>query len=471
MSADVAPPRRADLPETGTPAHLMGVGGAGMRGLALLLAEAGYPVTGCDRSDPGELEELAGWGVEVREGHDAAHLEGIGLLIRSAAVPEDHPEVEAARGREIPVWTRAAALGALVNDRTLVGVAGAHGKTTITAMAALACEAAGLDPSAAVGGRVPRWPGHARAGDGELAIVEADEYDRSFLQLDPHLALVSAVEEEHLESYGTMDELRAAYWLFAGRAASRLGVVVCADDPGARALGNRVEGALSYGFSAAADYRVERLPGTGETPAGSLARLTGPDGRLEFELSAPGGHNLQNAAGALTAALRVGADPSSLARALVGFEGVDRRFQRLADREGIAVVDDYAHHPSEVRAAVAAARSLFPGRRLVAVFQPHLFSRTERFAEEFAAALEEADEALVLPIFPAREEPIPGVTSELIVRTPGSSARLAEPGEATEAVASALGGPPAVFLFLGAGDITDLARQAGSEVDRDAVGA
>lgn len=468
-------PRSADLPAPGSEVHLMGAAGAGMRALAVLLAGAGYRVSGCDRSG-GPVDEITRTGGRLHGGHGASHAEGPALLVRSSAVPEDHPEVLAARRLGVPVWRRARALAALVNDRTLAAVSGTHGKTTITAMTALATQAAGLDPTAAVGGRLPTWGSNARSGAGTVAIVEADEFDRSFLELDPDLAVVSAVEEEHLESYGSVEALEAAYRTFAGRASSRLGVLCCADEPGARALSIALRGSATYGFTAGADYRLEPVKGTSpESGAGPRrAVLHAPEGDVPFRLAAPGAHNLQNAGAALAAALRLGADPADLEDALADFAGVARRLQRLTDTDRVIVVDDYAHHPTELAASMAAARQVAPGARLVAVFQPHLYSRTRRFAAEFAAALSGgADLAFVLPIYGAREAPIEGVDASLIVQAAAvAPVSDAAPVEATssEAVldivrAAAAGqSPRTLFLFMGAGDVTELAHACAAAI-------
>ncbi len=433
-----------------------------MRGLAVLLSDAGWEVSGCDASADAEAPEIERAGGRLEAGHDPAHVEGADLVVRSSAVPEDHPEVEAARSAGATVLRRARALGALLNDRELAAVSGTHGKTTVTAMAALAASAAGLDPTGVVGGVVPAWEGHAVAGDGP-AVAEADEYDGSFLELDPRLALVTAVEPEHLESYGGREALEEAFRVFAGRAVGRSGVLVCADDPGARAVGDAVGEARSYGLSATAAYRIRRT-------TGDQVRLEAPEGAVETALPAPGDHNLQNAAGGLALALRLGADPAGLEDALAGFVGVERRMQELADEAGTAVVDDYAHHPTEVRAALAAARRAYPDRRLVAVFQPHLYTRTRRFATEFAEALEGADRAIVLPIYPSREEPIPGVDAEMVTDA-GTGLDRVDADEALERVRSAAREGPTVVLFLGAGDVTRLAHRAAGEVTGRAVGA
>ena len=469
-------PRRSDLPPPGAHVHLIGVAGAGMRGLGVLLLDAGYRLSGCDQAGAAELDELTERGAVLSAGHAAAHVEGADLVIFSSAVPADHPELLAAAEVGVPVMKRARALAALLNERRLAAVSGTHGKTTITALAGLACSAAGLDPIVAVGGRVVDWNGYARPGAGEVAVVEADEYDRSFLDLDPSLLLISSVEPEHLDTYGTLEELERAYLVLAERARARDGVLYCADDAGARRIGESVEG-TSYGLAADADCRVEVLAREGSL---QRCRLTLAAGGWDFDLEIPGEHNAQNAAGALAMALRLASANSSgvllegelletgaLASAFKGFRGVDRRLQLLADTAGLALFDDYAHHPTEVEASLSAVRRAFPERRLVAVFQPHLYSRTRAFADEFGEALGAADEALVLPIYPAREDPLPGVTSRLIADASGGGVRLASKEEALEFALTVRG--PIALVFMGAGDVTELAHQAVREIT-DAMG-
>lgn len=451
-------PTRGDLPSRGARVHLVGIGGAGMRGLAVLLADDGYRVTGCDRSAVGDAPDLTGRGVVLQGDHDPDHVGGQDLVVHTSAVGREHPELRRAREAEVPVMKRARATGALVNGRRLAAVSGTHGKTTTTAMTAAALVAAGVDPAALVGGRVPEWNGYARPGRGEVAVVEADEFDRSFLQLDPSLLLVTSVEEEHLDSYGSAEALEEAFRRLAGRASGRDGVLYCADDRGAaRAVGD-VEGAKSYGFAAEADYTAEEPDASGRDGV----RLRWPGGTVSTALGVAGRHNAQNAAGALAAALMLGAEAARLEDALAGHRGVDRRLQVLADGPELAVVDDYAHHPTEVRASLAALRRRYPDRRVAVVFQPHLYSRTRDFAREFAAALAEADAAAVLPIYPSREEPIPGVTSELITGADeGVGLRPADPEEVSDPEwLRELAGSPSVVVFMGAGDVTDMAREA-----------
>ena len=465
-------PRRSDLPPPGAHVHLIGVAGAGMRGLGVLLLDAGYRLSGCDRAGAAALDELTERGAVLSAGHAASHVEGADLVIFSSAVPADHPELRAAAEDGVPVMKRARALAALLNERRLAAVSGTHGKTTITALAGLACSAAGLDPIVAVGGRVVGWNGYARSGAGDVAVVEADEYDRSFLDLDPSLLLISSVEPEHLDTYGTLEELERAYLALGERARARDGVLYCADDAGARRIGGSV-GGTSYGLAADADCRVEVLAQEGSR---QRCRLLLAAGGWDFDLEIPGEHNAQNAAGALAMALRLASASSgsaepleagALAAAFEGFKGVDRRLQLLADMAGLALFDDYAHHPTEVAASLTAVRRAFPERRLVAVFQPHLYSRTRAFADEFGEALGAADEALVLPIYPAREDPLPGVTSRLIADAAAGGVRLASKEEALEFALAARG--PIALVFMGAGDVTELAHQAVRE-RTDAMG-
>jgi UDP-N-acetylmuramate--alanine ligase len=451
--------------------HLLGVAGAGMRGLAEALSAGGWRVSGSDRTPGLARADLEALGVRVVPESDVGAVREAVLVIASAALAPDHPSLVAAAQAEVPVIKRARALGALVNDRRLAAVAGTHGKTTTTTMLALALEAAGRDPLAFTGGRVPEWDGNARIGRGDVAVVEADEFDRSFLELDPRLAIVTSLEPEHMECYGDEATLRLAFMEFARRATGRDGVLVCADDPGAVDLGRVLE-ARTYGFAPEADWRIERV---GSGREASKFRMRGEGMELEFALAVPGEHNARNAAAALAAAVRLGADPATLPDALRSFGGVERRLQTLARREGAVVLDDYAHHPTEVRASLQAVRERWPAARLVVVFQPHLYTRTRAEAPGFAGALAAADIAHVLPIYPAREAPIPGVSSALIVGAAPAGVRESKPDEALQAVRAELGratpGCPVVCVFMGAGDVTELAHRAARELADDALGA
>ncbi|GMR13048.1 MAG: UDP-N-acetylmuramate--L-alanine ligase [Gemmatimonadota bacterium] len=393
--------------------HFMGVGGAGMCALAELVARQGGAVSGCDLKPGPTLDNLRALGLTVHEGHDPSHLADVGSLVVSAAVPAAHPEVQAAKERGIPVMKRAKALGACVNGGRVLAVAGTHGKTSTSAMAAELLRSAGMDPTGIVGGRVAAWGGHLLCGGGDLYVVEADEFDRSFLELEPLVSVVTNVEADHLDTYGTLDGVMEAFRTFVDSVPSEGRIIVCADDHGASRLLPEVgERGFTYGTSAGARMRAVDIRSGSD---GTRFRVV-EDGREagELLLMAPGLHNLRNALGAAAAARYFGVEWRQIRDCLASYAGVGRRFERLGAEDGVDIVDDYAHHPTEIESALAATRELFPDRRLVAVFQPHLYSRTRDFAAEFGRALGAADVAFVTDIFPAREEPIPGVTGELV---------------------------------------------------------
>lgn len=459
------PPDRSQLPAPGSAIYLLGIAGAGMTGLARLLAAEGYAVTGSDLSITPEARRLESHGVRLVAADDTAPVVAAGVVVHTSAAPAAHPLLTAARQAGVPVMKRARAMGALLNDRRLVAIAGTHGKTTVTAMAARVVEAGGLDPVVLVGGRLDAWDGNARVGSG-VAIAEADEYDRSFLELDPSLAVITSVEPEHLECYDSPAHLRASFREFASRAASRDGILACVEGPGTGPVVEGLAGVAGYGLDPAADYRVEVVTrcGTSQT-----CRFSWEAGSFDFELGSPGDHNAQNAGAALAVGLRLGLPHEAMAGALAGFSGVDRRLQRLGDRGGRVILDDYAHHPTEVQVSVAAVRKAWPGRRLAVVFQPHLYSRTRQMAAEFAAALARADEALVLPIYPAREAPIPGVTSALVTEAAEGFVQAGTRTDVPRWVDSLA--PDAVVLFMGAGDITLLAHAVADGEEANGVGA
>src|SRR5881628_1424464 len=434
------------------PIHFMGIAGAGMSGLALLARQQGVAITGCD-TDPSGAADLAALGVEIWRGHDPEHVAGARTVVVTAAVAGDHPELERARALGVPVVRRADALGQAVAGGIVVAVAGTHGKTTTTVMVTEALTAAGRNPTGLAGGRVAAWGGNARIGGDELFVVEADEYDKAFLSLQPTIAVVNNVEADHLECYGSIDALEAAFADFAGRAER---VIVGADDAGADRVALKVEAPVwRVGLGPTADVRIRAVR---LEPSGSRATISLPGGHaVELQLAVPGMHNVRNAAAALGVLHALGADMQAGAQALADFRGVGRRFERLGEARGVAVVDDYAHHPTEVTATLAAARQAFPGRRLVAVFQPHLYSRTALHGESLGKALAATDMVVVAPIYGAREQPLAGVTHHLVVRgaTRAGAATVAVRDRAglTKHVARAVREGDVVFT-LGAGDVT-----------------
>jgi len=439
-------------PADSRPVHFVGIGGAGMSALALIAVRLGVVVSGCD-ADPTGAADLAAMGVRIFQGHDPAHLEGARAVVVTAAVTAGHPELERARELSLPVVPRKEALAALIGDARSVAVAGTHGKTTTTVMATEALTAAGLAPTGIAGGRVSAWGGNARLASDDLFVVEADEFDKAFLTLHPTVAIVNNVEPDHLECYGSLAALEDAFVEFAGRAPT---AIVSADDPGARRVASRLpSGVRRFGFADDAEIRISDVVQRADR---TEARVTW-HGRaaVPLRLKVPGVHNLRNAVAALGTVEALGGNLRVAAESLAEFAGVGRRFERLGEHGGVAVVDDYAHHPSELAATLSAARQAFPSRRLVAVFQPHLYSRTEAHGEAMGAALAEADLVFVTEVYAAREQPIAGVSGRQVAeaaRRAGADARFEPARDAVGRQVFESLQPGDVVLTLGAGDIT-----------------
>jgi UDP-N-acetylmuramate--alanine ligase len=399
-------------PNDTRPVHFMGAAGAGMSALAELLVRRGARVTGCDKSGD-SAADLRKLGISVSEGHDPSHCDGHRALVVTSAVPKSHPELERARALGIPVIRRAEALAeATAGGDKLVAVAGTHGKSTTTVMVTEALKGAGIDATGVVGARVRAWGGNLSPGADRVFVVEADEYDRSFLALDPQVAVVTNIEEDHLDIYKDLADIRATFAKFS--AGSRW-LALCADDHWANLLPSPPTAeVVRYGIESRDARMVARnLRADGGRSTFDVAydgKLLGP-----VSLNVPGKHNVRNALAAISVGIGCwGARLESLAKGLANFRGVERRFERVGDANGVTIIDDYAHHPTEIRATLSAARDAFPGRRIIAAFQPHLFSRTRDFAAEFAAELGAADAVWLAEIYPSREQPIPGVTSALI---------------------------------------------------------
>ena len=436
------------------PIHFVGIAGAGMSALAELFVRRGFAVTGCDTTTAAaaDLERL---GIHVLHGHDPSHVENASEVIVTSAVKRDHPELERARELGITVTRRAEALGRAVSTGQLVGIAGTHGKTTTTVMTTQALAAAGLNPTGIVGGRVGAWNGNLSAGGEAMFVVEADEYDRSFHALAPTVAVVTNMEADHLDIYpGGIDEIRDAFAQFVRGARA---IVLCADDRGATSVPTPSSAeVIRYGI----ESDDARLIATGIESVGTGSRFDCYyDGKKigDVELGVPGMHNVRNALAAVGAGLALGVTLPSMRSGLASFTGVERRFQKIGEARGVVVIDDYAHHPTEIEATLQAARAAFPGKRIVAAFQPHLYSRTRDFYPEFASALARADQVFLCELYPAREQPVEGVTSALIaekMREAGKAPAWEGPRSSVAAAIAERAKENDIVITIGAGDIT-----------------
>ncbi|WP_426766798.1 UDP-N-acetylmuramate--L-alanine ligase [Pseudarthrobacter sp. 1G09] len=431
--------------------HFIGVGGVGMSAVARIMVARGVPVSGSDAKDLPVMRDLAEKGARIAVGYGAGNLGDAQTVVAGSAIRADNPELAAARQAGLPVLHRSEALAATMGEDTVVTIAGTHGKSTTTSMVTVLLQGAGLDPSFAIGANVPSLGVNAAHGTSGIFVAEADESDGSFLNYLPQVAVVTNVEADHLDHYGTAEAVYESFDKFAALLPADGLLVACADDPGARALAERTRQAgntrvLLYGTADDADLKLH------DDGPGSVAVSTA-EGRFDLALQVPGRHNALNAAAAFAVALELGVAPGAAASALASFSGASRRFELKGEARGVRVFDDYAHHPTEVRAALTAARSVAGDHKVHVLFQPHLFSRTREFAREFAEALDLADTALVLDIYPAREDPIPGVTSKLIADHMAGRGRLVSAEDAVAAVADAAADGD-IVLTAGAGDVT-----------------
>ena len=445
------------LPSDQRPLHFVGIGGAGMSALALVALARGIRVSGSDLDVSG-CGDLIARGARVFRGHSFDQVGNARAVVASAAIPPSHVEVRAAETLGIPVVSRKDALAGLIGTSRCIGIAGTHGKTTTTVMTTEAMTAAGFAVTGLAGGRVEGWGGNARLGGDDLFVVEADEYDQAFLTLHPTVAVVNNVEADHLECYGSIEELERAFVTFAGRAERAL---VGNDSSGAERVAAGLSPSRTWRFGpGASDLRLEAIR---PTPDGTRALVALPDGKTQLlELGVPGLHNLRNATAALGVVVAMGGNPAAAAASLAEFRGVGRRFERLGTFGGVSIVDDYAHHPTELAATLSAARQAFPGRSLVAAFQPHLFSRTALHYEAMGEALKAADLAVVSDVYPAREAPMPGITGELVAdaaRRHGVRTVYQPDRKALGRTVADLLHPGDVLITLGAGDITHLGRE------------
>lgn len=449
--------------------HFIAIGGAGMSGIARVMLRRGIAVSGSDARDSELLGQLGDLGAKVYVGHDASHLGDADTVVVSTAIRESNPELVEARARGLRVLHRSAALASLMAGRRAVAVAGTHGKTTTTSMLTVALQHAGADPSYCIGGQLVTTGLGADEGSGDAFVAEADESDGSFLMYTPHIAVVTNVEADHLDNYGGFEMVKENFARFVERIEPGGTLVAGADDPVAMELAGLARGrglaVRTYGAAEGADLRV-----TGFTPRGLGSRfrvegVDGADGGLDVELGVPGRHNALNAAAVVAVALALGVDAGAVRDGLASFGGAMRRLERKGEAGGVEVFDSYAHHPTELTADLEATRDYVGERagdgapgRIVAVFQPHLYSRTRFFAAEFGAALGLADVAVVLDVYGAREDPEPGVTGELVSAAvpEGTRAVYAPDWDEVPALVAGLARPGDVVITLGAGDVTRL---------------
>ncbi|WP_441251544.1 UDP-N-acetylmuramate--L-alanine ligase [Kitasatospora sp. McL0602] len=432
-----------------------------MSGLAKILAVRGAKVSGSDSKESETVLALRALGAEVSVGHAAENVPaGTSSIVVSSAIRADNPELAVAASRSIPVVHRSDALAALMGGRRALAVAGTHGKTTTTSMLAVSLAELGLDPSYAIGGDLDAPGSNAHHGTGEIFVAEADESDRSFHKYAPEVAIILNVELDHHANYASMEEIYDSFETFVGRIVDGGTLIVSADQAGARELTARVRGRaglniITVGAAEDADLQVVSVTPRGMT---SEVAVRLDDAELEFTVSVPGRHYAHNAVAALAAGAALGVPATDLARALGSYTGVRRRLQLKGEAGGVQVIDSYAHHPTEMTADLEAIREAAEGRVLV-VFQPHLFSRTQQLAEEMGQALALADASVVLDIYPAREDPIPGVTSELIItaaQQAGADVRAEHAFGAAPALLAGLARPGDLVLTMGAGDVTNL---------------
>jgi UDP-N-acetylmuramate--alanine ligase len=389
--------------------HFVGIGGAGMSGIAEVLLNLGYRVTGSDTRRGEAVERLERLGAKVFIDHQPFHVEGAHVVVYSSAVAADNVEVQVARQRGIPVIPRAEMLAELMRLKYGIAIAGTHGKTTTTSVVAAVLGAAGFDPTVVVGGRVHGLGANARLGRGEFLVAEADESDGSFLKLSPTIAVVTTVDAEHLDHYANLDEIRAAFLQFVNKVPFYGAAVVCLDEPNIQGMIPDIEKrVITYGLESGADVTARRLAFSGLTSQFEVLQR----GRVlgSASLQVPGRHNVLNALAAVAVGLDLEVPFERIASALADFAGVQRRFQIRGEAQGVMVVDDYGHHPAEIRATLAAAKAGFD-RRVVTVFQPHRYSRTHHLRREFLTAFYQSDVLIVMDIYPAGEPPIPGVNA------------------------------------------------------------
>jgi len=435
--------------------HFIGIGGAGMSGLARIALTHGAQVSGSDEKDSSVLAALSALGATVFSSHSAEHVQGADLVIYSNAISHSNSERVAAEKLNIPIFTRAQALALLMSESISIAVAGTHGKTTTSSMLTVALQACGVDPSFAIGGTISASGSNAHRGTGQYFVAEADESDGSFIEYKPFGAIVTNVEHDHVDYFATPADLTAAFEDFAQTISPDGFLVYCADDAGSLALG-RSKGSylsISYGENPESDLHIDQV----ELQAkGSRARALWKGKSIgHLELNVPGRHNIDNAAAALAVGLHLGLPTAGLLAGLASFAGTGRRFELKGTVHGIRVIDDYGHHPTEIRVTLDAARRYAGDGRLLVIFQPHRYSRTQAFISEFASALSLADDVTLLEVYAASEKPIPGVSSEVISQSMTNGKYVPNFVDATDSMIQ-MAKPGDVIMTLGAGDVSSL---------------
>lgn len=451
-----------------TYAHFIGVGGAGMSAIARVLHERGVAVTGSDLKESRYARALVDMGMRVSIGHDPANLGNPEVVVVSSAISERNPELAEAVRRGIEVWPRARMLAHLAEERVTIAVAGTHGKTSTSAMTACMLTAMGEDPTFLVGGEIVEYATNAACGEGRHYVVEADESDGSFVYLDPHVALVTNIEAEHLDHYGTLDRVESTFVEFMSKVPFDGALVLCADDARLLGLAEDLDArVITYGSSAQADIRYEV---TGRSGMGHTFSVYGPSGlQIEASIGIPGRHMVSNATGSLAVAYALGLDVTSAAQALAGFGGVRRRFETIGEYTGITVVDDYAHHPTEIKATLHAALEI-GFERVWVVFQPHRYSRTETLATEFGDSFTGADRVVIMDVYSAGETPIPGVSGKTVVDhvlDVAPRTRMAYFPHRTDIAPfiAADARPGDLVMTMGAGDVTSMGQEILHELE------
>ncbi|MDO2932718.1 UDP-N-acetylmuramate--L-alanine ligase [Paeniglutamicibacter sulfureus] len=444
--------------------HLLGIGGVGVSAVARLMLARGLTVSGTDAKDLPVLDDLREAGARINVGYAASNLGDADTVVVSSIIKDGNPEYDEAVARGLRILHRSEGLAATMEGHRVITVAGTHGKTTTTSLVAFMLREAGISPTFAIGANIASLGVNAEYGQGRVFVAEADESDASFLNYAPDVAVVTNIEADHLDHYGSVEAVHRAFYDFACLLPDSGLLICCADDPGSLALAVRMRRerpelrVQTYGFAEVADRRLSDAKPVGLRFACTLEWGSGETAALE--LAVPGNHNLLNAAAAFAVGLDCGLEPEAAVAGLGAFTGAARRFDFRGEAGGVRVFDDYAHHPTEVTAALRAARAVAGDGAVHVLFQPHLFSRTKEFHREFAEALSLADSAYVLEIYPARETPIPGVTSELLTRELNTAGRLVSMAEAAEVLAS-VAAPGDVVMTIGAGDVTE---QAGAIV-------